>query len=649
MRLSLFLATAALALAQVPIFVPPATYTTNGSSVTGPSTYFSAAADFNGDGRPDLVAPDNRVADNIFGFSVAFSTPAGYSAPVSFPGGFYVANVATADINNDGRIDLVLNGTATAVRLSNGNGTFSAPLPVPAPFNFSWVAGSNVAAADLNKDGFQDILVPGVGGLAVSLGNGNGTFRPATLFPSSLQTPYVTVGDVNNDGNLDALVTISSVSSANVFLGNGDGSFQPYLLTLPLAFGAQLADFNNDGKLDIIHQTAQPRQDGSNFGISIALGLGNGQFQGYSSYIFAQPFRDIIVADFNQDGRLDVASFLNTNGKLTVFSGTGTGSLGPVLFDTPVANGPFALLAADMDANGSKDLVISSYSEFNLFRNPRGNPPLLAQVTLNPPSVIGGAANSTAIVSLGNASATPVTVTLSSSAPAAFFPGGNTVTIPAGVAALSVPIATSAVTVPTPVNITATAAGIQQTARLDLVAAFVLTGLSANPGSQYGIFSTTGTVTLNGPAASATSVSLLSGNPAVAAVPAFVIVPAGASSVNFPITLAPVAADTAVNLSASLDGITQVATLRVLRPLDAVTISKAIYTAKSFQIKVEATGTNPAATLTAYNANTGALLGTLSGSNGKYSGTFTANLGAAPRVTLKSSLGGSATAAAQVK
>jgi hypothetical protein len=648
MRPFLFLLTAMIAASQTPIFISPVTYSTNGSSVTGPSTYFNVAADLNGDGRPDLIAPDNRVFNNANGFTVSLSTPNGYAAPAFFSAGTYTANVAAADFNNDGRADIVASGTATTVLISNGNGTFSAPAPVAMPFNFAYTAGANVTAADLNKDGFQDILVPGVTSLAVALGNGNGTFRAATLFPTSLQSAWVTTGDVNNDGNLDALVTISSTSPANVFLGNGDGTFQPYLLTLPLAFGAQLVDLNNDGKLDIIHQTAQARQDGSNYGISIALGLGNGSFQGYSNYIFSAPFRDIIVADFNNDGRPEVASFLNTTGKLTVFNNN-NGVLGPVLFEAPVANGPFSLLATDVDANGSKDLVISSYSECNVFRNPRGNPPLLAQLTLNPPSVIGGAAASTATISLGNAASTPVTVSLASSDPAAFFPTGNTVTIPAGIATMSVNIATAAVAAPTAANITATLAGVTQSARLDVVPGFVLTGFSVNPGSQYGNLTATGTVTLNSPAASATVVTLISGNPAIAAVPAFVNVPAGATTVSFPITLAAVAANTAVNLSASLDGITQVATLTVLRPLDAVTITKAIYTAKSLQIKLDVTGTNATATLTAYNAITGALLGTLSNNGGRYSGTFTANLGATPRVTVKSSLGGNATATASLK
>lgn len=133
MRPALFLLTAMIAASQTPLFIPPVTYTTNGSSVTAPSTYFTTAADFNGDGRPDLVAPDNRVFNNANGFSVALSTPTGYSAPAFFGAGAYTANVATADFNNDGRPDIVASGTATTVLLSNGNGTFSAPSPSPCP------------------------------------------------------------------------------------------------------------------------------------------------------------------------------------------------------------------------------------------------------------------------------------------------------------------------------------------------------------------------------------------------------------------------------------------------------------------------------------------------------------------------------------
>ncbi|MBL8240660.1 MAG: VCBS repeat-containing protein [Bryobacterales bacterium] len=645
------LLTAAIASAQIPVFIPPATYSTNGNAVTGPSMYWSAAADFNNDGRPDLAAADNRVFDNRNGFSVALAGAAGgYNAPTTISVGFLVANLRPADFNNDGRMDLLLTSPiATAVVYGNGNGTFSTPQFLTLPV--TPLAGGNCTSGDLNKDGFQDVLVPGANGLAVILGNGNGTFRPAVLYPTAFQSPYVVTGDFNNDGNLDAIATVSSTTSANMFLGNGDGTFQPAASILPLAFGVQTGDFNNDGKLDLVHQTAQARQDGSNFGISIALGTGTGSFLGYSSYVFSAAFRGYVPGDFNQDGNLDIATFLSATGKVTVLGGRGDGSLGPVLFEAPLANGPFELLGADVDSNGSADLIVSSYPEFTVFRNPRGNPPLLAQLTLTPPSVIGGAETTTGTVTLGGPAPAPVAITLSSSNAAAFFPAGNTVAIPAGVSSMSFNVATSAVAVPSTANIIATAGGVTQTARLDIVAAFVLTGFNVNPASQYGIFNVTGTLTLNGPASSAAAISLTSGNPALAAVPATVTVPAGASSVSFPIALSPVAVNTPVNLSATLDGITQVTMITLLRPADTVTIAKAIYTAKAFQLKLDATSTSATSTLTVYNAATGALIGTLSNNgNGKYGGTFTVNLpGAAPFITVKSALGGIATGGPQLK
>ena len=135
---------------------------------------------------PDLIAPDNRVFDNMNGFSIALANPAGgFQAPIAIPVGVLVANLAAADFNKDGNLDLLLTSPlGTAVVFGNGNGTFSAPQFLTLPV--TPLAGGNCAAVDVNKDGFVDVLVPGANGLAVLLGNGNGTFRPATLFPTAL-------------------------------------------------------------------------------------------------------------------------------------------------------------------------------------------------------------------------------------------------------------------------------------------------------------------------------------------------------------------------------------------------------------------------------------------------------------------------------
>jgi hypothetical protein len=142
---------------------------------------------------------------------------------------------------------------------------------------------------------------------------------------------------------------------------------------------------------------------------------------------------------------------------------------------------------------------------------------------------------------------------------------------------------------------------------------------------------------------------------ASAAVPASVTVPAGATSANFTIALQPVVANTAVGISAVLGSVTQASSVTVLRPADAVAISKALFTAKTAQLKVEATSTSNATTVTVYNAATGVLLGTLSNAGGgKSNGTMTAfgNLlfvGVNPRIALKSALGGTVSGPVEVK
>jgi hypothetical protein len=199
------------------------------------------------------------------------------------------------------------------------------------------------------------------------------------------------------------------------------------------------------------------------------------------------------------------------------------------------------------------------------------------------------------------------------------------------------------------VNISATYNSSTQNANLSLVAPYALSRLTVDPASQFGGFTAQGTAALSGPADSAATVYLASSNSAVVSLPPSVTVPAGASSVSFPIGLQPVAADTAVSISASMNGATQTAGVTVLRALDSVKITKAEDAVRSFQLKIEATSTNGAASLTVWNTATGALIGALTpGGGGKYTGSFTI-WPPVLSIMVKSSLGGIATGAVAQK
>lgn len=178
--------------------------------------------------------------------------------------------------------------------------------------------------------------------------------------------------------------------------------------------------------------------------------------------------------------------------------------------------------------------------------------------------------------------------------------------------------------------------------------------LRVEPSRVAGGASARGTVTLSGPAPpGGQAVALSSSRPAAASVPATVSVPAGATVASFPVATARVAADTAATISASSGGATRSATLTVTAPPartpDAVSVRKAEYDASKKELRVEATSSRGGASLRAHVAATGQLIGTLRDEGGgRHKGRF--SWPANPRdITVRSSLGGSATARVEAK
>ena len=163
-----------------------------------------------------------------------------------------------------------------------------------------------------------------------------------------------------------------------------------------------------------------------------------------------------------------------------------------------------------------------------------------------------------------------------------------------------------------------------------------------------------GLATLNGTApASGVSTTLTSNNPAIASVPATVVIPAGATSAKFTISTTPVSSATSVTLSANAAGLTKTAILAVTPPAppitDTVAVQKAEYTTKKKTLLIESTSSNTNVTMTVSNTSTGAVLGTLPNKGGgKYQGTLSVATNPV-NITVKSSGGGSATRAVTLK
>lgn len=346
------------------------------------------------DGEPATFFVGDRIPVSLATLSNSFAGTGAGTPGVSstnfpttnYPVGNKPSFVTTAILRTGGTIsDLIVANSADntiSVLLGNGDGTFEPqvtyPLGATTDTDPVWIA-----TGDFNNDGNVDLAVANEGSdtISIFLGNGDGTFKPATDIPTGHTPVAVVAANFNtnsaSNNNVDLAVVNQADNTVTIFLGNGAGAFTPVTPTIATGrtpTSAAAADFNDDGKIDLAVTNSLDNT------VSVFLGNGDGTFTQASSSPFAVGNSPayVTVGDFNADGFPSLATAnsgaptsTNTGNTVSILlnqlnsSGIPTGNFAPLAAqrDFPAGNGPVSIAVADYNIDGLPDLAVAAQAD----------------------------------------------------------------------------------------------------------------------------------------------------------------------------------------------------------------------------------------------------------------------------------------------
>jgi len=299
-------------------------------------------------GQPSTAAPS--TVKNPDGSTTTTTTAPPTFGSVSQPSG-----VVIRDFNQDGILDLAASSAganSVAVLLGNSNGTYQDAVLYP-----TGNSPAAIVAIDVNGDGFVDLVTADSASNTVSvlLGVGDGTFGTKTSYPVGSRPVALVVADFNGDGVSDLATANADSNDISILLGNKNGGFGAQTLALAGARPRSLVavDLNGDSRVDL----AAVNVDSAD--LSVLIGNGNGTFQDTVSYATGVAPLAIVGTDLNRDGFVDLVVANSGDDTISVFLGDGTGALAKGVA-YPAGTAPVALVISDFNTDGILDVMVAN-------------------------------------------------------------------------------------------------------------------------------------------------------------------------------------------------------------------------------------------------------------------------------------------------
>jgi hypothetical protein len=315
----------------------------NGDGTFGPQQTFAvgpkpaavAVADLNGDGRFDIVTA-NAGNDTV---SVLLGNGDGSFGPQrTYTVGANPNSVVLADLTGDGIFDIVTTNygdNTVSVLLGNGDGSFQDSPDYLKEHTFDvgglGQAGGALAVADLNGDGKPDIVTANYndGTVSILLGNGDGTFGQQQTVAVGSSPDTVVAADLTGNGKVDLVTANEGDNTVSVLLNTTSrGATTPTFTQRTFAvgsspFGVAVADFNSDGKPDLV---VANKGDST---VSVLPGNGDGTFGQQQTFAVGSQPVAVAAADLNGDGKPDMLVVNEGDSTVSVLLGNGDGTFLP--------------------------------------------------------------------------------------------------------------------------------------------------------------------------------------------------------------------------------------------------------------------------------------------------------------------------------